>query len=85
MADLMRHRTEDCGDRFGVQRRAVGRDPLDGQPACLQGLAEAAKECLDVDLGRVAVQDVEDSRLKVRLSTIDRTQNGPSYNSSAAI
>ena len=58
LADLMRHRTEDCGDRLGVQRRAVGRDPLDGQPACLQGLAEAAEECLNIDWGRVAVQDV---------------------------
>ena len=58
LSDLMRHGTEDCGDRFGVQRRAVGRDPLDGQLACLEGLAEAAEEWLDVDLGRVAVQDV---------------------------
>ena len=58
LADLMRHRTEDCGDRLGIQRRAVGRDPLEDQPACLQGRPEAAEERLDVDLGRVAVQDV---------------------------
>ena len=64
LADLMRHRTEDCGDRLGVQRRAVGRDTLDGQPACLQCLAEAAEECLNVDLGRVAVQDVVEQPLE---------------------
>jgi hypothetical protein len=56
-AELMRHRTEDRGDRLGIQRRAVGRDPLEDQAARLQGLMEAAEERLDVLGGRIAVED----------------------------
>ena len=47
-AKLMRHFTEDRGDRLGIQRRAVGRDPLEGQAARLQGSVESAEEGLDV-------------------------------------
>ncbi len=50
-AELMRHVAEDRGDRLGVQRRAVGRDPLERQSTRLQGRVEAAKERLDVGLG----------------------------------
>jgi hypothetical protein len=49
---------EDRRDRLGVQRRAVGGDPADGQPARLQGRLEAAEERLDVLGGRGASQDV---------------------------
>ena len=38
-AELMRDLTEDRGDRLGIQRRAVGRDPLEGQPARRRGRA----------------------------------------------
>src|SRR3954468_17937634 len=51
-ADLMRHLAEDRGDWLGVQCRAVGRDPFDGQAARLHGLVEAAEECLNVLGGR---------------------------------
>ena len=57
-AELMRHRTEDRGDRLGIQRRTVGRDPLEDQPARLQGQLEAAEERLDVLGGRIAVEDL---------------------------
>lgn len=36
-AELMRDLAEDLGDRLGIQVRAVGRDPAEGQPAGLQG------------------------------------------------
>ena len=84
-AELMGHVAEDRGDRLGVERRAVGRDPLEGQPARRQGRVEVAKERLDVLVVRGAAQDLVGSRLKVRLSTIERMQNGPSYSSSAAM
>src|ERR1700722_10505254 len=57
-AELMRHVTEDRGNRLRVQLRAVGRDPLHSQPARLQGRVEAAKERLDVALGRIVVKDL---------------------------
>ena len=39
-ADLVRSFTEDCDDRLGVQRRAVGRDPLEDQATCLRRLVK---------------------------------------------
>ena len=60
----MRHLTEDRGDRLGIQRRAVGRDPLEGQSARLQGGMEAAEERLDVLVGRVVVEDLVDEPLE---------------------
>ena len=56
-AKLMKRRTEDHGDRLGIQRRSIGRDPLEDQASRLQGLVEAAEERLDVLVGRVVVQD----------------------------
>ena len=46
---------------------------------------EAAEERLDVLAGRVVIEDLVESRLNVRLSTIERIQKGPSYSSSAAM
>ena len=57
-ADLVRSCTADRGDRLGVQRRAVGRDPLEDQATSLKGLVEAAEERLDVALTRVAAEDL---------------------------
>ena len=57
-ADLMRDLAEDLGDRLGIQRRAVGRNPTDGQPAGIEGLMEAAEERRDVLVGRVVVEDL---------------------------
>ena len=57
-AELMRHLTEDRGDRLGIQRRAVGRDPLEGQPSCRQGRLETAEERLDINVRRVVVEDL---------------------------
>ena len=57
-AELMGHIAEDCGDRLGVQRRAVGRDPLEDQAARLQGGPEAAEERLDIAVGRVVAEDL---------------------------
>jgi hypothetical protein len=57
-ADLVRDLAEDRGDRLGIQRRAVGGDPLEGQLAGLQGPPEVAEEGRDVRLSRVVVQDL---------------------------
>ena len=42
-ANLMGNLAEDCRDRLGIQRRAVGRDPPEGQPAIVEGPVEAAE------------------------------------------
>jgi len=57
-AKLMRHIAEDRGDRFGVQRRAVGCDPLEAQPARVQGGMEAAEERFNVAVGGIVVEDL---------------------------
>ena len=54
----MRDLAEDRGDRLGIQRRAIGRDPTDGQPAGLEGGPESAEERRDVRVGRVVVEDL---------------------------
>ncbi len=56
----MRHLAEDRGDRPGVERRAIGRDPMEDQAASLQGRVEAAEERLNVAVGRVVVEDLID-------------------------
>ena len=63
-AELMRHLTEDRGDRLGIQRRAVGRDPLEGQPPCRQAGLKTAKERLDIDVGRVVVENLIEQPLE---------------------
>ena len=63
-AELMRHLTEDRGDRLGIQRRAVGRDPLEGQSPCRQARLEAAEERLDIDVGRVVVENLIEEPLE---------------------
>ena len=60
----MRHLTEDRGDRLGIQRRTVGRDPLEGQPPRRQTGLETAKERLDIDVGRVVVEDLIEEPLE---------------------
>ena len=55
---MVRDLTEDRGDRLGIQRRAVGRDPLEGQPARRESPVEAAEEGRDVRVGRVVVEDL---------------------------
>ena len=60
----MRHLAEDLGDQLGIQRRAVGRDPLEGQSPCRRGGLEAAEERLDVDVGRVVVEDLIEQPLE---------------------
>lgn len=63
-AKLMRHSTEDGGDRLRIQRRAVGRDPLEGQAPRLQGRVESAEERLDVLVGRVVIENLVDDPLE---------------------
>ena len=57
-AKLMWYVAENRGDRCGVQRRAVGRDPLEGESARFQSGVEATKEGHDVGLGGVVVEDL---------------------------
>jgi hypothetical protein len=57
-AELMRHLAEDRGDRPGIERRAVGGDPLEDQFSRLQSGVEAAEEGLDVLVSRVVVEDL---------------------------
>jgi hypothetical protein len=63
-AELMRHLAEDRGDRLGIERRAVGGDPLEDQAPHRQGGLEAAEERLDVHVGRVVVEDLSDEPLE---------------------
>ncbi|MEJ7640303.1 MAG: recombinase family protein [Singulisphaera sp.] len=63
-AKLMRHFTENGGDRPGIERRAVGRDPLEGKAPRLQGRVESAQERLDVRVGRVVIEDLVDEPLE---------------------
>ena len=63
-AELMWHVAEDRDNRIGVQRRAVGRDPLETQPARFQRGAEATEECHDVGAGGVVVEDLEGKTLE---------------------
>jgi hypothetical protein len=63
-AELMRHVAEDRGDRLGIERRAVGGDPLEDQSSRLQRGVEAAEERLDVHVGRVVVEDLIDEPLE---------------------
>ena len=63
-AELVRNLAEDGGDRLGIQRRAVGRDPLEGQAARLQGRVESAEERLDVLVGRVVIEDLVEEPLE---------------------
>jgi hypothetical protein len=55
--DLMRHVTEDLDDRGRIERRAIRRDPAQGQPALVQCGAEAAEEVGDVILVGVVIED----------------------------
>ena len=55
---LMGPIAEDRGDRLGVQRRAVGGDPLEDQAARLQVGLGAVEERLDVFVGRVVAEDL---------------------------
>ncbi len=57
-ANLMGDLAEDLGDRLGILRRAVGRDPGDGQRAGVEGGAEPAEQGRDVRVGRVVVEDL---------------------------
>ena len=54
----MRDLAEDLGNRPGIQLRAVGRDPLEDQPACPEGPMEPAEEGRDVLVGRVVIEDL---------------------------
>ncbi len=56
--ELMRDLAEDRGDRLGIQRRAVGRDPRDGQPAGREGGLEPAEEGRDVRVVGVVIEDL---------------------------
>ena len=58
LADLVRDRAEDRGDRLGIQRRTVGRDSLEGQTAGGERLMEVAEQRHDVLVGRVVVENV---------------------------
>jgi hypothetical protein len=60
----MRHRAEDRGDRLGIQRRTVGRDPLEDQSSRRQGGVEAAEERLNITVGRVVVEDLIEQPLE---------------------
>jgi hypothetical protein len=57
LADLVRDVLEDLGDRDRVERRAIGRDPPQGQSTLIQRRLEAAEEVGDVVLVGVVVED----------------------------
>jgi hypothetical protein len=56
-ADLVRDLTEDHGDRRRIQRRTVGRDPLEGQTPRRQRPVEVAEQPHDIGVGRVVIED----------------------------
>ena len=60
LADLMFDRAEDLDDGCRIQRRAVGRDALEGQAAGGEGLVQTLEESPDVLFGGVVVEDLVD-------------------------
>ena len=81
MGDL----TEDRSDRLGYRGQPSVVVPLRVGPPRRESLVEVAEGRRDVGVGRVVVQDQVGDPFEVRMSTIDRIQNGPSYSSSAAM
>jgi len=78
-------RPKNIYDGIRVEERAISGDPFDSPFLIIQMLFETFEKTPYVVTGRVVDQDLIDKSIKVWLSTIDSTQNGPSYNSSAAI
>jgi len=55
---LMGHFTKDRADRFGIERRAIGRDPLEFQVALLQGGPQTPKKCFDIVMSGIVIEDL---------------------------
>jgi hypothetical protein len=85
LADLMRHIAEHHLQRLGIKRRSIGRYAFQSPATLAEHCLKPTQEGRNVRMIRIVIQDLIEERLKVRLSTIDSTQNGPSYNSSAAM
>ena len=60
LADLVRDRTKDLSDGFGIQRRPIRGDAFEAQVAGLQGLMEPREELRDVFFGWIMVQNLVD-------------------------
>ena len=61
--NLMRHLAKDCADRLRIERRAIGRDPFEGQIARIQGLLQAPKKRFDIIMVRIVIQPLYRIRL----------------------
>jgi hypothetical protein len=55
---LMGHVTKDHADRFGIERRAVGRDPLEFQVALRQGSLQTPKKGFDIVMIGIVIEDL---------------------------
>src|SRR3990172_3294061 len=82
LTDLMANRTEDFGNRRGIQRRTVGSDALQAQPTSLQSFLEPREEPGDVFLSGIVIEDFVDQSFEPMV--IHDRQNA-SYSSSAAM
>lgn len=64
LADLVRDCPRHLGDGRGIQRRAIGRDGLEGQAAGGQDLLESGEERRDVFLRRIVVEKFVDQPME---------------------
>ena len=55
---LMGHCPKDRADRFGIERRAIGRDPFECQIALIQGCFQAPKKRVDLVMARIMIEDL---------------------------
>ncbi len=56
-AELMAHLTKDRADRFGIQRRAIGRAPLECEGAIIHRRLEAPQKDGEVVMSGIVIED----------------------------
>src|SRR5262249_20455576 len=61
--DLVRDVPEHLCEGHGIERRAIGRDPDEGQVACRQGRVQTPQKHPDILVGGIVVEDVREDAL----------------------
>src|SRR5207249_5187018 len=65
--NLMRYLPKDLADRFGIQLRAIRRDPFEGQSSFIQSCLETTKKRFDVGVARIVVEHLIQHALVLRI------------------
>src|SRR5712692_550212 len=61
--ELMGHLPKNCADRFGIEGRTIGGDPLEHQVALLQGPLQTPQKRFDILMTRIVVEDLIENPL----------------------